>query len=66
MGTSHSAMSIGLRKDYDKYLRERLCKIPPAPPTSVIIKEITESSVDSGHQLQRMEKPCQPLKALLL
>jgi len=29
-------------------LRERLYKIPPAPSTLVVIKEITKSPVDSG------------------
>ena len=46
-GTSHSAISIGSRKDWDKYLQERLCRIPLAPSTSIIIVEITESPVDS-------------------
>lgn len=47
-GTSQSDVSVGLRKDWDEYLRERLCKIPPTPSTSVIIEEIIESTVDSG------------------
>ena len=46
-GTSHSVMTIRSRKDWDEYLRERLCKIPSTPPTSVIIEEIIESPVDS-------------------
>ena len=28
-------------------MQERLCRIPPTPPTSVIIEEITKSLVDS-------------------
>ena len=48
VGTSHIAMTIGSRKDLGKYLHERLCRIPPAPSTSVIIEEITESLMDSG------------------
>ena len=48
VATSHSAISIGSRKDWIGYLREPLFKIPPAPPTSVVIEEITESSMDSG------------------
>ena len=47
VGTSHSAISIGSRKDWDEYLQERLCRIPSAPSTSIIIKEIIESPVDS-------------------
>ena len=43
----HNAMSIGLRKDWDEYLQKCLCRIPPGPPTSVIIKKITESPMDS-------------------
>ena len=41
-------MSIGSRKDWDEYLQKCLCRIPPGPPTSIIIKKITESPVDSG------------------
>ena len=46
-GTSHSVMTIGSRKDQDEYLQERLCKIPSAPPTLVIIEKIIESLVHS-------------------
>ena len=51
-GTSHNAMSIGSRKDLDEYLQERLCRVPPgmrtpSPLISIIIDEITESSVHS-------------------
>ena len=51
--TSHRAMSIGSRKDWDEYLRECHCKVPLvmrmlAPPTSVVIEEIIESPVASG------------------
>ena len=46
-GTSHSTMMVGSREYWDEYLQESLCKIPPAPLTSVIIEEITESPVDS-------------------
>ena len=45
VGTNHSAVSSGLRKDWNEYLREHLCKIPLAPPTFVIIVEIIESPV---------------------
>ena len=34
-------------------MQEHLCKIPPAPPTSVIIEEITESPVDLGVPAQK-------------
>ena len=49
--TSHSAISVGSRKDGDEYLQKRLCKVPPrmrtlVPPTSVVIEEIIESPVD--------------------
>ncbi|KAL0008507.1 hypothetical protein SO802_010009 [Lithocarpus litseifolius] len=52
-GTCHNAMSIESRKDWDKYLQERLCKVPLrmrmlTPQTSVVIKEITESLVVLG------------------
>ena len=47
-GTSHSAMIIGSRTDWDEFLQEHLCKIPPALPTSVVIKEIIESLMDLG------------------
>ena len=40
-------MLVELRDDWDEYLREHLCKIPPAPLTLVIIEEIIESPVDS-------------------
>ena len=45
-GTSHNTMTIGSRKEWDAYLRECLCKIPPTPLTSVFIEEITESLMD--------------------
>ena len=50
---SHSAMSIGSRKDWDEYLQECFCKVLPGmrtlgPPTSVIIEEIIELPVDLG------------------
>ncbi|KAL0011336.1 hypothetical protein SO802_006444 [Lithocarpus litseifolius] len=52
-GTSHNAMLVGSREDWDEYLQEHLCKIPlemrmPASQTSVVIEEIIESPVDSG------------------
>ena len=47
VGTSHSAISIGSRKDWDEYLQERLCRIPSTPSTLIIIEEIIESPVDS-------------------
>ena len=40
-------MLVELRDDQDEYLRERLCKIPLAPLTLVIIEE-KESPMDSG------------------
>ena len=46
-GTSHNAISIGSRKDWDEYLQERLCRIPSTPSTLIIIEEITESPMDS-------------------
>ena len=44
-------MSIGSRKDWDEYLQEQFCIVPPgmrtlAPLTSVVIKEIIESPMD--------------------
>lgn len=47
-GASHSSVLVGLRKDWDDYLQDCLCKIPPTPSTSVIIEEIIESPMDSG------------------
>ena len=46
-------MIVGSRKDWDEYLRECLCKVPPrmrmlASPTLVIIEEIIESPEVSG------------------
>ena len=41
-------MTIRSRKDWDEYLQEHLCKIPPSPSTSIVIKEVIESPVDSG------------------
>lgn len=46
-GASHSSVLVGLRKDWDDYLQDCLCKIPSAPSTSVIIEEIIESPMDS-------------------
>jgi len=48
-GTSHGAMSMGSRKDWDEYLKDRVCKIPlgirtSVPLTSVFIEEIVEPS----------------------
>ena len=47
VGTTYNAMIVGSRKDWGKYLKEHLCRIPPAPSTLVIIEEIIESPVDS-------------------
>ena len=47
-GTSQNTMTIGSRKDWDEYLREHLCKVPPAPLTSIVIEETTESHMDLG------------------
>ena len=52
-GTSHNSMTIGSRKEWDEYLRECFCKIPPAPLTSVFIKEIVESPVDLRASLSK-------------
>ncbi|KAK9988704.1 hypothetical protein SO802_028943 [Lithocarpus litseifolius] len=46
-GTSCNAVSVGSRKDYDKYLPKRLGKVTSLPPSSVVIEEIIESPVDS-------------------
>ena len=59
--TSHNTMLMGLRKDWDEYLQECLCKVPPrirmlAPPTWVVIKEIIESPVDSGVSAPKKEQ----------
>lgn len=50
-GTSHRAISLGSRKDWDEYLKDRVCKVPLrigilAPLTSVVIEEIVESFLD--------------------
>ena len=44
-------MSIGSKKDWDEYLEERFCKVPPrmrtpTPPTLVVIEEMIESPMD--------------------
>ena len=54
--TSHNAMLVGLREDWDEYLRECLCKIPPAPLTLVVIEKIKKSPVDSGAPIPKKEK----------
>ena len=46
-GTSCNAISIGLRKDWDKYLQKCLGKVTSVPPSSVVIEEIIESLADS-------------------
>ena len=43
---SSNAISVGLRKDWDKYLLKRLGQVASAPPFSVVIDEIVESLVD--------------------
>ena len=59
-GTSHSAMSVGSRKDWDEYLKEYVCKVPlgiriSAPPTLVVIEEIVKSSLDSEASAPKKE-----------
>ena len=61
VGTSHIAMTIGSRKDKDEYLRECLCKIPPAPLTLVVIKEIIESPMDLGVRISDLKLYCTTL-----
>ena len=61
-GTSQNVMSVGLRKDWDKYLRECLCKIPPTPLTLVVIEEIIESPMDSGALASKKGKPMPAIK----
>lgn len=51
--STQARTSHNLRKDWDEYLQEHLCKVPPgmrmfAPSTLIVIKEIIESLVDSG------------------
>lgn len=50
--TGHGVMLVGSREDWDKYLRECLCKVPLgmrtlAPLTLIVIKMIIELPVDS-------------------
>ena len=69
--TSHSAMSVGSRKDGDEYLQESLCKVPPGirmpvPQTSVVIKEIIELPVDSGLPALKKEQTIEGFAPLIL
>ena len=48
LGTSYNVVLVGSRKDWEKYLQKRLGKVTSMPPSSVVIKEIIESPVDSG------------------
>ena len=43
---SCNAISIGSKKEWDKYLLKRLGQITPSPPSSVVIEEIIESPTD--------------------
>ena len=66
-GTSHSAMSVGSRKDWDEYLKEHVCKVPlgmriSAPPTLVVIEEIVESSLDSEVSTPKKEQTVLDIK----
>ena len=66
-GTSHSAMSVGSRKDWDEYLKEHVCKVPlgiriSAPPTLVVIEEIVESSLDSEALAPKKEQLVSAIK----
>ena len=45
-GASSNAISVGLRKDWDKYLLKHLGQVASAPFSSVVIKEIMEPPVD--------------------
>ena len=50
--TSHGAMSMGSRINWDEYLIDRVYKIPlwigtSGPPISCFIEEIVEQSLDS-------------------
>ena len=65
--TSHSAVTIGSRKDWDKYLQEHLCKLPPrmrtpTPLTSIVIEETTELPVDSGVPASKKEQTMPTIK----
>ena len=66
-GTSHSAMSVGSRKDWDKYLKENVCKVPlgiriSAPPTLVVIEEIVESPLDLKASAPKKEQVVSAIK----
>ena len=66
-GTSHSAMSVGSRKDWDEYLKEHVCKVPlgiriSAPPTLVVIEEIVNSSLDSEASAPKKEQAMSTIK----
>ena len=43
---SSNAISVGLRKDWDKYLLKRLGQVASAPFSLVVIEEIMETPVD--------------------
>ena len=53
LGTNFNVISVGLRKDWDKYLLKRLGQLASAHSSSVVIEEIVETpadprSLDSG------------------
>ena len=67
VGTGHGAMSMGSRKDWNEYLKKRVCKVPLgigvlAPPTSVVIEEIVESSLDSEVSTPKKEQTILDIK----
>ena len=67
VGTGHGSMSVGCRKDWDEYLKKRVCKVPLgigvlAPPTSVVIEEIVESSLDSEALAPKKEQLVSAIK----
>ena len=67
VGTGHGAMSVGCRKDWDEYLKKHVCKVPLgirvlAPPTSVVIEEIVESSLDSKASAPKKEQAMSTIK----
>ena len=47
LGASYNAISVGSKKEWDKYLLKRLGQIAPAPSSSVVIEEIVESPTNS-------------------
>ena len=46
LGASCNAISVGSRKDWDKYLQKCLGKVTSAPLSSAVIEEIIELTTD--------------------